>query len=260
MENISDLVKQFETDTGKHVLAVYQSGAALNGLALRENSDYDFIVFVEDDPKDVLNNQSYSKQFHEWMPKVDLKVYDLRRLYQLLQKSNFNMLEIFSKKPIYCDCGLFEHLDFKVLASLNLKSFCKSIMGMTKTLQKQLKHATNFDDKDLIKKLVQAFKAQLYLRNIYDYLTKDYKAFDPYVGNYLILPEINLFELKASAYTHQLSEDELQACYQELLKLVNDNQQYDDYLCKHAGDLHLPDQSLTTDFTKSLVQILQKSL
>lgn len=79
----------------KDIVAILLSGSRLRRLNLDENADWDLYVLVNDSKENMLKNTMYSAQL-KISDNIDAKVMDFRQLYNILIKSNPNILEVFA--------------------------------------------------------------------------------------------------------------------------------------------------------------------
>lgn len=77
------------------VVAILLSGSRLRSLNLDENADWDLYVLVNDSKENMLKNTTYSAQM-KISDNIDAKVMDFRQLYNILIKSNPNIIEVFA--------------------------------------------------------------------------------------------------------------------------------------------------------------------
>lgn len=227
-----DFINYLSNHFRRKVKTVYLSGSEVNGLKVKGTQDKDLFVFVQDDKRDILKNKMFSKQSQLEYQGVlyDVKAYDLRKLYSLLIKSNFNVLELFGEQPLYAEkCNLNNYLsessNWKKLASFNLESLIHSLDGMTASILKRI-DKSKIESKEGIKSLVQAIKCQIYLESLFKcfYLFSESVPFDLKVADYIVTKHISLKELKESAYDNHLSKNELEECLSKLKSLVSNNE------------------------------------
>lgn len=168
LKNTTEVVELIKKKTNHNVLALFLSGSKLNKLNTLETPDTDYIAIVHDLAIDILHNKTYSHQFIDTLSnenKVDIKVYDTRKLLNLIEKSNFNLLETFNQKPIWTDDSNlgkeFYKDDFvKLLNDWNLNNLIRSSKGFVDSklyARKRNKIITT-------KEFIQAIKCRRYVK------------------------------------------------------------------------------------------------
>ena len=132
-------------------------GSVNQGLATPE-SDLDYKFFVLPTVKDLYKGPFFSATGKT--STFDYAVYDIRKLPEMLWKSNPTTLEIlFSKKTFY-----FEEFDYlfknrELLSQMNLFNFKNSTMGMFYQLDKKLKSRNARGEEFSGKTAAQALKS-----------------------------------------------------------------------------------------------------
>lgn len=147
-----------ELDKSHKVAAVFMSGSRLNNLD-SIYSDFDVYVLVQSSKTDILSNQIFSKKAElragavydkinnevlSDIP-VDATIWDQRQLFKLINKSNPNVLEILSSKPIYLSSkygNLYKTLtnpaNQHYLREANPKALFAAVGGMLNNERNQL--------------------------------------------------------------------------------------------------------------------------
>ncbi|MDR3241058.1 MAG: nucleotidyltransferase domain-containing protein [Lactobacillaceae bacterium] len=161
----------------KQIEAIFQTGSRLNGLAV-DDTDYDLMVITRPfvDPNDFVSDRAYSKEAR-YLPEatgfaneLQVKYYDARKLYQLIIKSNPNMLYVLYRKPIYLakndeTAELFNELfdNLELLSSINKTQFFNALKGQFNR-QKNMQFADN--PKRYNKALIQSLKFLHYAEDL----------------------------------------------------------------------------------------------
>lgn len=165
MENNSErtIAKQLLTtlDGPHHAIGVWRSGSKLNGLA-SDGSDSDFVVLVEDKPKEVLTSTPVSSQriIHEPEHTYDIKEYSVLQTWRLIRKGNPNIIEPFMVDPLAYDQHdpfVSQFIDAKYdILYYDMPRFIKSCLGM----------ANSLNDNVMLKNCIQIIKNLIYAKQL----------------------------------------------------------------------------------------------
>lgn len=129
-------------DGSHHVIGVWLSGSKLNGLA-SDDSDSDFVVLVEDKPKEVLTSTPVSSQQIITVDEhtCDIKEYSIFQVWRLIRKGNPNLIEPFMVDPLAYDKDdpfVSQFIDAKHdILYYDIPRFVKSCLGMANGLHKR---------------------------------------------------------------------------------------------------------------------------
>lgn len=159
------IAKQLLTtfDGPHHAIGVWRSGSKLNGLA-SDDSDSDFVVLVEDKPKEILTSTPVSSQriIHNLGHTYDIKEYSVLQAWRLIRKGNPNLIEPFMVDPLAYDkddsfVGQFINAKHDILY-YDMPRFVKNCLGMENGLHKRYNNgnATLKDFIQTIKNLIYA--------------------------------------------------------------------------------------------------------
>lgn len=143
-----------ESMQDRKIIATYLTGS--RGYKLNNvNSDYDLLVITTDSPKDLLTNQTYSKQFifTENTVKFDITFYDFRTFYNQINKRSLKAFEILYSKPLYLIDIIpsYSHMMKEIvdnstsLAQLQLLNLYKATGGLIQKMQTIKKHNRDKD-------------------------------------------------------------------------------------------------------------------
>lgn len=150
-------------DGSHHVIGVWLSGSKLNGLA-SDDSDSDFVVLVEDKPKEVLTSTPVSSQQIITVDghTCDIKEYSVLQAWRLIRKGNPNLIEPFMLDPLAYDkedpfMTQFIQVKHDILY-YDMPRFVKSCLGMEDGFHKRYNNgkATRKDFIQTIKNLIYA--------------------------------------------------------------------------------------------------------
>lgn len=233
----NDLISFLEEKVDRTIEAVYLSGSEINHLNVKRTNDRGLFVFVQDSRTDVINNRMFSKQMMLDFDNqtYDIKIYDLRKLYSLIKKSNFNILEVFGKHPLYRQEDNFTRVlankdNWGQLACFNLGSLINSLIGITASALKRIERK-GINNKESIKGLVQAIKCQEYLKDVVTFVNgKTSYPLKLNVADLSVTDDITLKELKESAYDSHLNEDDLYECLVALREKIDTNKEFSNVL------------------------------
>lgn len=100
MEKYIGAIIETVAESGHEVLAVYDRGSKLYGLAT-ESSDRDILVIVDTKIEDLVRNTTYADMVKIPEYDLDLAVMDEYRLASHLRKSILNTIECFFSEPLY---------------------------------------------------------------------------------------------------------------------------------------------------------------
>lgn len=219
LPEIKQMVDQVESDIERTVEAVYISGSTLNEINIREN-DIDMYVFVEPQLHEIILGNRYSTELKYEFPapssgtiKLELKVMDVLKMVELLEKSNPNVLELFSRHAVY-KSKFFEPIENSLfvqdeinLTQIDIKRFLASIIGQNKqfgkTIDRLVVEPMNID---LYRRLVKMGLNQLKFRTYIDQIIR-YQRIDPDMSSNLKMVSIkkDLADLDVTELTFEQS-------------------------------------------------------
>lgn len=177
-------------DGPHHAIGVWLSGSKLNGLA-SDDSDSDFVVLVEDKPKEVLTSTPVSSQriIHNLGHTYDIKEYSVLQAWRLIRKGNPNLIEPFMVDPLAYDkadpfVSQFINAKYDILY-YDMPRFVKSCLGMANGL---LKRYSNYNA--TCKNFIQTIKNLNYAKQLLE--SNEPLLINPDVSNMTVtLPNTN---------------------------------------------------------------------
>lgn len=157
----------------KKVEMILLTGSRLNNLH-SEDSDYDLYIVTESNLDELLNNgsrYSVSKKFGVFEnSEVEGKVMSLVKFLEVVKKTNFNTLELFTVQPLYLSdeslklYRLFTKPYRIAMCNENIERMIGSISGYAKQNLKRMDK-----NKNKYKDTVQCIKGYKYLKQISEY-------------------------------------------------------------------------------------------
>lgn len=170
MLKLVDFVLKKMEEENKKVEMILLSGSRLNNLHL-EDSDYDLFIITESTLDELLNtNARYSttkKLGHFENVEVEAKIMSMVKFFEVIKKTNFNTLELFTAQPMYLNDDsiklfrLFTKPYQRAMCNNNVERMISSVSGYAKANLKKM--STN---KNKWKDTVQCFKGYEYLKQI----------------------------------------------------------------------------------------------
>ena len=217
-------------DGPHHAIGVWRSGSKLNGLA-SDNSDSDFVVLVEDKPKEVLTSTPVSNQriIDEPEHTYDIKEYSVLQAWRLIRKGNPNLIEPFMIDPLAYDqhdpfVSQFINAKHDILY-YDMPRFIKSCLGMADDLHRRYnnENATRKNFIQTIKNLIYA--KQLLIADkpiLINPDVSDVSVMFPNFGKTMTLREIKFLEPKAQREIPHSIKYDLVTVTKQLQKEVAD--------------------------------------
>lgn len=177
-------------DGSHHVIGVWLSGSKLNGLA-SDDSDSDFVVLVEDKPKEVLTSTPVSSQQIITVDEhtCDIKEYSIFQVWRLIRKGNPNLIEPFMVDPLAYDKDdpfVSQFIDAKHdILYYDIPRFVKSCLGMANGLHKRYNNGNA-----TLKNFIQTIKNLNYAKQLLE--SNEPLLINPDVSNITVtLPNTN---------------------------------------------------------------------
>lgn len=139
-EAVSGALADFDKD---EVLAIYLTGSRLNNLHT-EDSDVDLYVILKQNKRNLVLGNLKSK---EKVGDKNYKAMELAKFFQLLYKTNPNLLEIIFKRPLYAsdeykELGDFIYDNRVEIVSMNTSRYFSSAYHMAKNNYNKVKNGT----------------------------------------------------------------------------------------------------------------------
>lgn len=142
-----------------------------------ENSDKDYKVFYYPTFDDMYNGDKTSK--HKTSTDMDIEYHDIRKLPDMLWKSNVNFIEVLFSQEVVAKDKLYSELH-KIredIASMNLPYLWDACYGMMYQKLREVKREMEYTDTNSAKVSKSLYQARRIYRFLYSYADSEFTNF-----------------------------------------------------------------------------------